>query len=380
MTAAPNFDILIVGGGLSGGLCVLALAARRPELRVGLVEPGTIGGNHIWSFFESDVAAHDRGLIETLITRRWPGYSVRFPAFERRLDQPYRSITSDRLDEAVRAALPPESIIRATATALTATSVTLDSGETLHARAVIDARGGKAEGLVLGWQKFVGQTLHIPQGHGLTEPIVMDASVDQADGYRFVYALPFDATHLFVEDTYYTDGPALNHDLLAERIGDYAAARGWQIAAREHEEQGVLPVVIGGDFDQLWPAADPVARAGARGGMFHHLTSYSLPEAVRFAAWLAEEAPLDDLAAATRARAHQHWRTSWFDRLLARMLFGAADPVDRYRVLQRFYRLSSSLIARFYAGRSTPYDRFRILAGKPPVPILRALRVLRKPK
>lgn len=380
MTAAPNFDMLIVGGGLSGGLCVLALAARRPELRVGLVEPGTIGGNHIWSFFESDVAAHDRELIEPLITQRWPGYSVRFPAFERRLDQPYRSITSDRLDVAVRAALPPETIIRATATALTATSVTLDSGETLHARAVIDARGGRAEGLTLGWQKFVGQRLHIPQGHGLTEPIVMDASVDQADGYRFVYALPFDATHLFVEDTYYTDGPALDRDLLAERIGDYAAARGWQIAAREQEEGGVLPVVIGGDFDQLWPAADPVARAGVRGGMFHHLTSYSLPEAVRFAAWLAEEAPLDDLAAATRARAKRHWRRSWFDRLLGRMLFGAAEPADRYRVLQRFYRLSPTLIARFYAGRSTPYDRFRILAGKPPVPILRALRVLRKPK
>ena len=380
MTAAPNFDMLIVGGGLSGGLCVLALAARRPELRVGLVEPGTIGGNHIWSFFESDVAAHDRGLIEPLITQRWPGYSVRFPEFERRLDQPYRSITSDRLDVAVRVALPPETIIRATATALTATSVTLDSGETLHARAVIDARGGRAEGLTLGWQKFVGQTLHIPQGHGLTEPIVMDARVDQADGYRFVYALPFDATHLFVEDTYYTDGPALDRDLLAERIGDYAAARGWQIAAREHEERGVLPVVIGGDFDRLWPAADPVARAGVRGGMFHHLTSYSLPEAVRFAAWLAKEAPLDKLAAATRARAKRHWRRSWFDRLLGRMLFGAAEPADRYRVLQRFYRLSPTLIARFYAGRSTPYDSFRILAGKPPVPILRALRVLRKPK
>jgi lycopene beta-cyclase len=66
--------------------------------------------------------------------------------------------------------------------------------------------------------------------------------------------------------------------------------------------------------------------------------------------------------------------------LLGRLLFGAADPADRYRVLQRFYSLSPTLIARFYAGRSTPYDRFRTLAGKPPVPILRALRVLRKPK
>jgi lycopene beta-cyclase len=136
-------------------------------------------------------------------------------------------------------------------------------------------------------------------------------------------------------------------------------------------------VVTGGDFDRLWPRSDPIARAGVRGGFFHPLTSYSLPDAVRFAAWLAGQASLDDLAAATRARAAAHWRRSAFDRLLARMLLHAADPPQRYRVLQRFYGLSSPLIARFYAGRSTPYDRMRILAGKPPVSVMRALSVLR---
>ena len=58
------------------------------------------------------------------------------------------------------------------------------------------------------------------------------------------------------------------------------------------------------------------------------------------------------------------------------MLLRAADPPDRYRVLERFYRLPAPLIARFYSGRSTLGDRIRILAGKPPVSVVRAVRAL----
>jgi lycopene beta-cyclase len=61
------------------------------------------------------------------------------------------------------------------------------------------------------------------------------------------------------------------------------------------------------------------------------------------------------------------------------MLFDAADPPQRYRVLERFYRLPAPLIARFYAGKSTAFDRARILTGRPPVPISRALRALKEP-
>ena len=376
--AAPDTDLIILGGGLAGGLCALALAQRRHDLRVTIVERGEqLGGNHLWSFFDSDVAERDLPLVEPLIAHRWDGYEVRFPAHRRALKQPYRTIASERLDAAVRHALPPDRVMRGAAIRVGPHEVTLDNGRALTARAVLDARGGKAEGLRLGWQKFVGQLLRIPQGHGLTSPIVMDASVDQTDGYRFVYCLPFSRTELFVEDTYYTDGPELDVQLLRDRIGDYAAARGWQVAERTREETGQLPVLTGGRFADFWPAHDPVARAGARGGFFHPLTSYSLPDAVRFASWLADELPLDDLAQATRKRAHRHWRRTAYDRFLARMLFKAADPPERYRVLQRFYRLPAPLIARFYAGQSTAVDRVRILAGKPPVSIWRAMRALK---
>ncbi len=71
-----------------------------------------------------------------------------------------------------------------------------------------------------------------------------------------------------------------------------------------------------------------------------------------------------------------HWKSGRVDRLLARMLFRAADPPERYRILERFYRLPEPLIGRFYAGRSTAFDRLRILAGRPPVAVGRAAAAL----
>ena len=257
--------------------------------------------------------------------------------------------------------------------------MTLEDGEILHAASVLDTRGLRAapSGMACGWQKFCGQALTIPAGHGLERPIVMDAAVDQGDGYRFVYCLPFSPTEVFVEDTYYSDTPDLDPALLKRRIADYAAAQGWSVDAVAREESGVLPVVMNGDFDAFWPATDRLARGGVRAGLFHSLTSYSLPDAVRFASWLARDASFDArLGPATRRHAKRHWQAGRFDRLLTRMLFRAADPPERYRVLQRFYRLPENLIGRFYAGQSTFGDRARILAGKPPVSIGRAVAAM----
>jgi lycopene beta-cyclase len=116
-----------------------------------------------------------------------------------------------------------------------------------------------------------------------------------------------------------------------------------------------------------------------RAGLFHPTTGYSLPDAVRTARLVSE---LDDLTAPAlhdtlHAFARKAWKERGFYRLLDRMLFRAAAPGERYRVLERFYRLDEKLIGRFYAARSTAFDKARILAGKPPVPLGRALAAMR---
>ena len=82
------------------------------------------------------------------------------------------------------------------------------------------------------------------------------------------------------------------------------------------------------------------------------------------------------LASASYGYARTHWRQGSFHRMLTRMLFGAGEPQNRFRMLERFYRLPQPLIERFYAGRSTAADMLRILAGKPPVPVTGAIASL----
>ena len=373
-------DLVIVGGGLAGGLAALALAALRPELRLLLIEHGTEpGGNHIWSFFDGDVAPHDRWLVDPMIAHRWTqGHAVIFPGFQRDLATPYNSITSVTFAVHVRKTLGHRLLTSADVRTLAPDRVTLADGRIIHAQAVLDARGpGDLSALRCGWQKFVGHALRCAAPHGVERPVIMDASVDQHDGYRFVYLLPWDDHNIFVEDTYYSDTPNLDGVVLDERIAAYAAAQGWE-AQSVHREEGVLPVVHGGDFDRYWPVSDPVARAGVRAGLFQPMTGYSLPDAVRFALWLARQ-PLDGLPAATRAFARAHWRQGGYYRMLGKMLFGAARPDERWRIFSRFYGLNPALIQRFYAGQSTMADRLRILCGKPPVPIRDAMRTLLNP-
>lgn len=378
MAAAANSRVLIVGGGLAGGLIARALARRRPEIGVTLIEPGaTLGGNHVWSFFDDDVAATDRWLVDDLIVHRWPAYDVRFPAYARTIAHGYNSIESERFDTVLRGE-PGIDVIGDRVTEVGADFVILEGAGRI-AGAVIDARGaGDLSLLEAGWQKFVGLTLRTTAPHGVARPMVMDASVEQRDGYRFLYVLPFGPHELFVEDTYYSDTPELDRDALRDRILAYAAARGWAGVPGNRLETGVLPVIIGGDFEAYWASGGPSAKAGMRAGLCQPTTGYSLPDAVRLAATIAAAPDLSarGLTALTHAHARQAWRGRGFYRMLDTMLFKAALPHERYRVLQHFYRLSPALIGRFYAARSTVGDRMRILAGKPPVPVLRAIRAL----
>ncbi len=382
MRNVDSCDLAIVGGGLAGGLIALAVRQQRPGLRIRLIESSSrFGGNHVWSFFGSDVADAHRPILAPLVVHAWPGYDVLFPGHRRTLRSPYYSIESERLDQVLRERLPEDALVAGRRVlGVGASAVVLEDGGRIEAAGVIDARGpADFSSLDLGWQKFVGQELELEAPHGLERPVVMDATVAQLDGYRFVYVLPFDERRVFVEDTYYSDFAQLSWtpkahqpDVVAPRIADYAAGRGWKIARVLRTEQGALPVAMGGDFEAYWRAGgDKVGHAGMRAGLFHPLTGYSLPDAVRTAAAVAAAPDLSSAALneLLRDRARDAWKTRGFYRMLSAMLFRAARPQERYRVLERFYRLDARLIGRFYAGRSTLADKARVLIGRPPVPI-----------
>lgn len=376
-------DIAIVGGGLSGGLIALALAKYRPELSVLLVEAGEeLGGNHRWSWFSTDLAGAAEALMAPFRKTEWQGgYEVHFPAHQRVLDADYRSLASPDFAATLRREMPQETILtRRRVTALDGAGLSLEDGTRLAARTVIDCRGFVANGhLAGGWQVFMGRHLRTPSPHGVKRPLIMDATVDQTHGYRFVYVLPLGVSDLFIEDTYYQDLPQLDRSALSSRIDAYQRQHAWT-GDPVGFETGVLPVITGGDFAsfQASQRIPGVAMAGGRGGFVHPLTSYTLPYAVKIALAVARDADLpgDQLAAKLEAAARRHWRDTAFYRSLGRMLFHGALPEERYRIFERFYRLPQPLIERFYAGRSTLADRARVLIGKPPIPIHRGVAAL----
>lgn len=379
-----EYDLILAGGGLANGLIALRLAKARPRLRVAIVEAADrLGGNHTWSSFDTDLRDTQRAWTARLYAKQWRGYSVAFPAYKRVLGTGYASATGERLDAEVRSVVPADRLhLGQQIAAITPTSVTLADQAVLRAGAVIDGRGAAASAhLDLRWQKFLGQQVELAAPHGLSQPVVMDASVAQADGYRFVYVLPFGSRELLIEDTYYSDSAELDDAALRRRIIDYAAAQGWTIDRVVREERGVLPIALGGDIRAFWNEGDPgVPRVGMRAALFHPTTGYSFPDAVRVADHVARLKKLDaaTLYADLRRYSEATWKRRGFYRMLNKMLFVAAEPDERYRVLERFYRLNEGLVARFYAGQSDFADKARILMGRPPVPIARAVRALMK--
>jgi lycopene beta-cyclase len=373
-----NDTTVLLGGGLANSLIAYRLKLQVPKRRVILAErERTLGGNHTWCFHTSDVTRDQLDWLAPFIEFSWSDYEIRFPGLTRRLDGGYHCITSERLHEVVTTTLGDAVSCGSQVANVSADCVEFEDGQRFSNVTIIDGRGDPGgHDLDVGFQKFVGQVVELDAPHGLDAPILMDATVEQIDGFRFLYTLPMSSKRLLIEDTRYSEYPQLDRDAMRAEIDNYARENGWSIAGVEREEEGVLPVVMGGDLEAYWSAAPGVPRSGVRAGLFHYVTGYSLPEAVALADALTEraDAASAELYEFVRDRSRALWRQGRFYRILNRMLFRAAEPGQRYRVLQHFYRLPDDLVHRFYAGRTTLFDRVRILSGKPPVPVGRAVR------
>jgi lycopene beta-cyclase len=369
------YDVIFVGAGLANGLAAWRLHQIRPDLEFVILDPSDrFGGNHTWSFHESDISAVDFGWVAPFISASWEGTDVRFPSYRRTVSGRYHSIRSSKFHELLSSAFHYQIGLRHEVKDVFGDLVVLKDGFTIHGGCVVDGRGWQAPGgMSLGYQKFIGLDLTLKAPHGLTRPVIMDATAPQDDGYRFFYVLPWSGNTLMIEDTHYSDGPDIDEDLYRREILAYAAAQGWDVAGVGRAERGSLAIPLNGKAP---PAGPGVALSGSRAGLFHATTGYSLPDAVAFAEDFARRPDFHGpvIARWARAQADRHWRRQRFFRLLNRLLFRAAPPAERYKVLESFYRRPDALIARFYAGRLSAMDRVRLLSGVPPVPIHRALR------
>ena len=380
--------MIIVGAGLSGLLTAWRCLDVNPDLTVMVIEASDkIAGDHTWSFNLTDVAPDLHEWIKPFIAYQWNSYDVKFPKRERTLDITYCTGNSETLRACVQPHIESGRLqvrLNTRVKELQPDSVTLEDGQKLTANCVLDARGFEPnENVFLGYQKFVGRTIRTKEPHGLKRPIIMDATVEQLGGYRFVYCLPFTDHEVLVEDTYYTDGPELSENEVTVRIDDYINAKGWGDHALVRQEKGVLPITLAVDCDSKFGRGilENIPSIGIRGGYYHAVTGFSFPVAIQVAEEYANSVKISKnigfdtpyAAGLNKVISGIHTQDEKFLRLLNRLLFRAAKPEERYAILQRFYGLNQGLIERFYAGQLKWYDKLRILIGKPPVPVSKAL-------
>jgi lycopene beta-cyclase len=373
-------EVAILGGGLSGGLLALALAEYAPHLRVLLVEQDKrLAGNHTWCCHGSDLeSAWGTSLgawFRSLVKHRWSQVQVQFPSFHRRIDGEYLCIPSDALESKVAQAMArpgAQILLGERVQSASSSEVVLESGRRLQACLVLDARGGWARKGGAGFQKFLGWEIETDEpalGLGRV-PTLMDATVDQVDGYRFVYVLPLSSTRFLVEDTYFSRGPVLAREILADRLRSYLGARGVDRYEIVREESGVLPMPWKVGDDQEGGYSAPVA-VGYRAGLFHPATGYSLGLAAQTAeriARAAADSPPESLHKVAssivvdlRAELDANLR---FARALNFLAFRAVPGAWLRRlVFAAVYRLPPDLLARFYAARTTPRDRLALLGA-----------------
>ncbi|WP_253272983.1 lycopene cyclase family protein [Halomonas sp. PR-M31] len=114
-----HYDLILAGGGLANGLIALRLKHDRPELRLLMLEQDARpGGNHTWSFHDSDLSDEQHAWLAPLIGCHWPRHRVIFPNRERLLRGGYASLFSSTFAQALEDTLGDALWVNATIASL----------------------------------------------------------------------------------------------------------------------------------------------------------------------------------------------------------------------------------------------------------------------
>ncbi|GAA3440301.1 lycopene cyclase family protein [Kutzneria kofuensis] len=256
-------DVLVVGAGPAGS--ALAAACTDLGLRTMLVDRAP---HRPWRATYGSWAHELPPLPADAIAARAP--TVRAHALtEHQLDGEYVVLHNENLRRHL--SRPDIETVTGRAESIMPTEVRLADGRTLRAGLVVDAsgspRGRYAE------QTAVGVALPadvLPPG----EAIFMDWRL-AGDPPTFCYALPLDGERVLVEETSLAHLPGLPFALLRERLHQRLAVHGWPLDHPEHE-------LVRFPLNPPLPRG-PLVTFGARGGLVHPASGYSVATALTLA-------------------------------------------------------------------------------------------------
>jgi lycopene beta-cyclase len=243
-------------------------------------------------------------------------------------------------------------------------ALVLDGGEEIRAEGAIDARGAGAATLStldLVHEARLERDYRLKAPHRVDRPVLIDATVDQTGGLRFMQCVPLTEDRLIVADICLSER-AQADDGAGARLDAYLEARGWKKKRIESSREQVRPLPVGGDLAAFWRLGGArVAKLGLRGGFVDPATGRTIGDAVDTALMLAGQRDFSGAALhdAFEAEAKHLWKRRELGRAIAAALTGAAGE-DRRAILERLYRLDPGLLARMQSDRLGMLDRMKL--------------------
>lgn len=388
LTAPPDYDYLIIGGGASG-LSLAYHISQEPRLagrRVALVEAETQkADDRTWRYWAAGPTP-----FAAVEAHSWPRLVMRTPGFEQVLDLApyrYRMVRARDFYAHVNQALAarPAQFERLTGEVVSLAEradapgavATLADGRQLRARYAFDSRLPRLarqparyrylEQHFLGWEIEADYDAFDP---GTVQ--FMDFRVPQQGQVRFVYSLPFTPRRALVEFTVFSEQvlPKAEYEValrayLREGVGEGR----YQIRA---EEGGSIPMT-----DHPLPArlSPHILHLGTRAGRSKPSTGYTFARIQRHSARLVAA-----LAATGRPPADvtgDRWQFHLFDTLLLDIMQRRGEIV-RNIFRQLFERNPVQRIFRFLDEETTWAENLQIMNSVRPWPFLRSIaQVLR---
>lgn len=246
--------------------------------------------------------------------------------------------------------------------------VTLTDGQTLSCDLVLDARGSRPTP-DRAQQTAVGLVVSRESAPMFRRTWFMDWRRDNDTGPddppSFLYAVPLDDAHLLLEETCLVGRPALGAAELRRRLHARLASRGVRLTGEEREERvrfAVEPATRPGPGS---PNSYLPVAIGARGGMMHPATGYSVAASLSVAERLsraiaggaATRREITDVLwgrAARRAHALQRIGLTALLRL---------PPSGTVEFFEAFFRLPPSRQQAYLSARDRPVATLTAMAS-----------------
>ncbi len=377
----PEYDIVILGGGLAG-LSLAVRLARFPHLRTLILEPRTeYVRDRTWCYWR----LHDHPFGDAVVARwtAWETFHTCGGGVRQTLQEsavfPYEMIPADRLYASAGAVIAstPHIELHMGAKAYAArdagdhVDVETDTGR-VEAGLVFDSRpptprAGALEQIFLGQEIVAAMPVFDPG-----RVTLMDFAVSQqADAVHFLYVLPTSTTTALVEDTWLAPSAASLPDYratirtyLGQRFGltDYAVA---------FEEAGAIPM---DSALQAERGSSRIVKVGAAGGAVKPSSGYAFLATQRMADRLVA-----DLTAGGPVRPVQprHAVARWMDEVFLTALRRQPESAPQL-FASLFAGCRPEPLVRFLNDVGTVTDAARVIAAMPKLPMLAALAAHRR--